>query len=450
MLPIVETETELFDLITEIKDHRIFVAPVLKDPFLHYSINKLSLLYLYDLTIGKECIVSFNHSEALSINESLLSNLLCSSKECFVLNLKYLLSKITCDHIYDAHMVVYFLTNKSIDIEEFDTSVHDYFNQKYSNLKNLNHLIPIVKHHEKFGNLIKEYKDALTEFTISDTFLKYNNVVKTLHHIEINGMYVDSNILKETFPNVTITNDFVYTEYNPYTTTGRPSNRFDSVNYAALNKESGVRKAFKSRFGNDGFLLQFDYDAYHIRLLGELLGYQFPGKVNMHEHLGCQYFGKEILTPEEYEQSKGITFKLLYGGIEKEFLEIPFFKLVDDFTKINWKLYKDQKYLETPIYKRTLKNTFFTEMNSQKLLNYLIQSLEMEETIAILDTLTSFNKGFKSKIILYTYDSILVDFHKDDGGKYIKQCQRILECNGKYPVKIQAGYDYNNLKNVKV
>jgi hypothetical protein len=450
MIPIVETESEILDLIKEVKDNRIFVAPILKDPFLHYTVNTLSLLYLYDLTLNKECIVSFNHSEALSINESLLKDLLCSSKECFVLNLKYLLSKVDCANIYDANMVIYFLTNKSIDVEEFDTSVHDYFNQKYSNLKNLNHLIPIVKHHEKFGDLIREYKDQFKTFTINETFLKYNNVIKTLHHIEFNGMYVDDSILKESFPHVTITDNFVYTEYNPYTTTGRPSNRFDSVNYAALNKETGVRKAFRSRFGKDGFLLQFDYDAYHIRLLGELLGYQFPGKINMHEYLGRQYFGKEELSPEEYEQSKSITFKLLYGGIEKEFLEIPFFKLVDDFTKTNWKLYKEQKYLETPIFKRTLKNTFFSEMNSQKLLNYLIQSLEMEETMAILDTLTSFNKGYKSKIILYTYDSILIDFHKDDGGKYIKQCQKILECNGKYPVKVQAGYDYQLLKNVTV
>ena len=450
MIPIVETESEILDLIKEVKDNRIFVAPILKDPFLHYTVNELSLLYLYDLTLNKECIVSFNHSEALSINESLLKDLLCSSKECFVLNLKYLLSKVDCANIYDANMVIYFLTNKSIDVEEFDTSVHDYFNQKYSNLKNLNHLIPIVKHHEKFGDLIREYKDQFKTFTINETFLKYNNVIKTLHHIEFNGMYVDDNILKESFPHVTITDNFVYTEYNPYTTTGRPSNRFDSVNYAALNKETGVRKAFKSRFGKDGFLLQFDYDAYHIRLLGELLGYQFPGKINMHEYLGRQYFGKEELSSEEYEQSKSITFKLLYGGIEKEFLEIPFFKLVDDFTKTNWKLYKDQKYLETPIFKRTLKNTFFSEMNSQKLLNYLIQSLEMEETMAILDTLTSFNKGYKSKMILYTYDSLLIDFHKDDGGKYIKQYQKILECNGKYPVKVQAGYDYQLLKNVTV
>lgn len=448
MLPIVETESELFDLITEIKDHRIFVVPILKDPFLHYQVNGLSLLYLYDLTINKDCIVSFSHSEALSIKEELLHDLLCSSKECFVLNLKYILSKVACEHMYDANLVIYFLTNKPTDLEEYNTPVHDYFNQKYSSLNNLNHLIPIVKQYEKCNNIINEHKDIFKEFTISEPFLKYNNVIKTLNKIEVNGMYVDESIFKETFPNATITNGFVYTEYNPYTTTGRPSNRFDSVNYAALNKESGVRKAFKSRFGNDGFLIQFDYDAYHIRLLGELLGYQFPGKLNMHEYLGRQYFGKDELSAEEYEQSKGITFKLLYGGIEKEFLEIPFFKLVDDFTKTNWKLYKDQKYLETPIYKRTLKNTFFTEMNSQKLLNYLIQSLEMEETMAILDTLTLFNKEYKSKLILYTYDSILIDFHKDDSGKYIKQCQNILEYNGKYPVKVQVGYDYQLLKNV--
>jgi hypothetical protein len=87
-------------------------------------------------------------------------------------------------------------------------------------------------------------------------------------------------------------------------------------------------------------------------------------------------------------------------------------------------------------------------MNSQKLLNYLIQSLEMEETMAILDTLTSVNERYKSKIILYTYDSVLIDFHKDDGGKYIHKVKNILECNGKYPVKCSIGYDYHNLKNV--
>jgi hypothetical protein len=448
MMPIIETHEELERLIPKVSGHRLFVAPILKDSFLHYQVNTLSVVFIYDLTVNRHTIISIDHSEGLKIENPNLTAVLCSAKEVFVLNLKYLLNNINCSHIYEANLVPYFLTNKSIDIEEFNTSVHDYFNQKYSNLKNLNFLLPIVKQHEKYYNIIQEYLNLFKNFEITDTFIKYNEVTKTLNKIETNGLYVQEDIFKQTFPSATITNGFVYTEYNLYTTTGRPSNRFDSVNYAALNKETGIRKAFKSRFGDDGFLLQFDYDAYHIRLLGELLGYQFPSKENMHRYLGRYYFGKDNLTAEEYEQSKGITFKLLYGGIEKEFLEIPFFKLVDEFTKTNWKLYKTQKYLETSIYKRTLKNDFFVDMNSQKLLNYLIQSLEMEETMGILSALMSYNEQYKSKIILYLYDSILIDFHKDDGGKYIKQCQKILECNGKYPVKVQAGYDYQLLKNV--
>jgi hypothetical protein len=448
MMPIIETIEELERLIPKVAGHRLFVAPILKDPFLHYKVNELSLIFIYDLTIDRHTIISIDHSEGLKINNPIISEVLCSAKEVFIFNLKYILNTIKCDHIYDANLVYYFITNKSIDSEEFNTSVHDYFNQKYSNLKNLNFLLPIVKQHEKFYNVIQEYLDLYKSFQISESFIKYNTIIKTLNKIEMNGLNVDSNILKESFPNVTITNEFVYTEYNPYTTTGRPSNRFDSVNYAALNKDSGVRKSFKSRFGNNGFLLQFDYDAYHIRLLGELLGYQFPGKINMHEYLGRYYFGKEELTQEEYDQSKSVTFKQLYGGIDEEFLNIPFFKLVDDFTKTNWKLYKTQKYIETPIYKRILKSDFFNDMNSQKLLNYLIQSLEMEETMAILDTLTSVNERYKSKIILYLYDSVLIDFHKDDGGKYIHDIKQLLECNGKYPVKCAVGYDYHNLKNV--
>ena len=45
----------------------------------------------------------------------------------------------------------------------------------------------------------------------------------------------------------------VYSEYNPYTTTGRPSNRFGGTNFAALNKTDGSREKYISRF--DGGML---------------------------------------------------------------------------------------------------------------------------------------------------------------------------------------------------
>ena len=49
-----------------------------------------------------------------------------------------------------------------------------------------------------------------------------------------------------------IDNGRVYTQYNLKTLTTRPSNKFKGVNYAALNKENGCRKAFLPT--NDKFL----------------------------------------------------------------------------------------------------------------------------------------------------------------------------------------------------
>ena len=47
--------------------------------------------------------------------------------------------------------------------------------------------------------------------------------------------------------------------------TTRPSNKFNGVNYAALNKDNGCRKSFIPR--NDKFI-ELDIGAYHPTLLG--------------------------------------------------------------------------------------------------------------------------------------------------------------------------------------
>ena len=136
------------------------------------------------------------------------------------------------------------------------------------------------------------------------------------------------------FKQILVRNNKTFTEYNIYTTTGRPSNRFGGVNYAAINKEDGTRKSFVSRF-EYGMLIEFDYDSYHLRLIADVIGYKFP-EGSVHRYFGRQYFGKEELTEEEYEQSKQMTFKLLYGGITKEFENIEFFKKVNILIKSLW------------------------------------------------------------------------------------------------------------------
>jgi hypothetical protein len=47
----------------------------------------------------------------------------------------------------------------------------------------------------------------------------------------------------------------------------------------------------------------------------------------------------------------------------------------------------------------------------------------------------------KSKIILYTYDSILIDFSKEDGIETVTKIKELLESTG-YTTKMKKGLDY--------
>ncbi|MFN9978512.1 MAG: hypothetical protein ACK53Y_01290, partial [bacterium] len=80
--------------------------------------------------------------------------------------------------------------------------------------------------------------------------LKYSKAIQTLGRLEGAGVkvvrekFIDSfNFNEQYLPK----NDRVFTQYNPYTTTGRPSNRHLNVNYSALNKSDGTREMFISR-----------------------------------------------------------------------------------------------------------------------------------------------------------------------------------------------------------
>ena len=53
----------------------------------------------------------------------------------------------------------------------------------------------------------------------------------------------------------------------------------------------------------------------------------------------------------------------------------------------------------------------------------------------------------KSSLILYTYDSFLIDFNNKDGAETVKKIQKILESDN-YLTKAKAGFDYNSMKDI--
>jgi len=80
-------------------------------------------------------------------------------------------------------------------------------------------------------------------------------------------------------------------------------------------------------------------------------------------------------------------------------------------------------------------------MNPQKLMNYVMQSLETSRNIKILKEVLSYLKDKKTEAVLYTYDSILFDFSKEDGKEVLKTLENILSEQGKYPVSFKYGSD---------
>ena len=87
-------------------------------------------------------------------------------------------------------------------------------------------------------------------------------------------------------------------------------------------------------------------------------------------------------------------------------------------------------------------------MNKNKLFNYTIQLMETENNMRVLSQLIPEIKNDKSKLILYSYDSFLLDFDMEDGLNYLKKVKEIIEQNGKFPVKVSWGVDYHEMKDI--
>ena len=139
-----------------------------------------------------------------------------------------------------------------------------------------------------------------------------------------------------------------------------------------------------------------------------MIGYKFP-KGSVHKYFAKQY-------DVSYEESKGLSFKFLYGGIPKEIAEnIPFFGEVDKYIKSKWSEYKKNFSVLSDIYNKRIHSDNLSDMNPNKLFNYVLQASETEYNLSILNDINDLLCEYNTNIILYTYDSVLFDYDIKDG-----------------------------------
>ena len=419
---IIEKDNQLDDFLLENQNEDCFIIPILSDVNRHPLENTLCAVYV-KIVDGDEGLLCFNHGETLKLS---LEKLLTLDKlgRKFVRDKKQLNHIVKLEDVVDVNLQYYMSKNEPLDWDELSTNTHDYFYRVMWKMKNTNRIIPILKHLE----LCREQVKVLERYFDLPIHKEYNDeIIDSLSFVESSGLRRDD--------------EMVYSEYNLFTSTGRPSNRFGGINFAALNKKDESRKPYTSRF-QDGILVEFDYDAYHLRLIGHILDYQFP-KGSVHEHMS-EFYGDV-----DYETSKSTSFQYLYGRIPQQVIDTnPFFSRVDKYIGKIWGKFKTQQFIESDIYNKRIYRKNLSAMNRNKLFNYMIQLLETENNMKVMSELIPFLKDKQSKLILYSYDSFLFDFKLTDGLDFLKGVKEILEQDGVFPTKSSKGLNYHEMEDI--
>lgn len=409
------------------------IFPIWCDIDKHPMNNEISFLYVRfrdDETDNgpykMDYILPFNHNDC----EKLDIDLTTSTQSKKVFNKKGLLqTNLDIQNMYDIQTELFFEEHKTIDILSY-TEVLTNFYRQIGLRDDLGKSISIMK----WVDVIREITNPLvntSEFTIIDSWID-NTLIPILSRVEQNGIRVVPKKFIDRFSKASkqLKGDTIFTEYNPYTMTSRPSNRHGGVNYGALKKKDGTRKIFIPREGKR--FLQYDYDAYHVRIIAKMVDFKIPHESG-HQWLADQYGCS-------YKNSKGRTFRILYGGVRDEDRKIPFFDLVDKHIQKMYRRAKIDGYVCT--YKgRKIYLDWFDRPNPQKVFNYILQATETELNIEIIKKLYENNI---TSLCLYTYDSFLFEIGRGEGDSKAEQIKEIVE-SFDFPVKASWGDDLSRV-----
>lgn len=386
----------------------------------HPAENKPCLVYIRPLEGTKGYVISLNHTEAINVTFNEVTSIVAQFEKVYTADLKRMLyyfsihNFLSCcvpPRVYDVHK----------------TKTHKIYKARFPKVKNLNRIIPIVKHYE---SLEQDYENLRSSLTITN--LKYANFYKRASLVYYGIEQSKFGINTELFFNYFYRRDnpWVYTQYNLNTSTTRPSNKFGGVNYAALNKKTGERKSFVPQ--NDYFV-ELDVKAYHPVIVSHLINYKFETD-DVHESFAKMY---EV----DREKAKEITFQQFYGSIFAKYKQLSYFKLLHGKQVELFDMYQNQGFLEEPISGYRFEKNILGDIKKEKLFNYYLQATESSYNVEIIENIQKLLQGLQTKLVLTVYDSFLFDV-KDKEKNILNNIKEVFD-KKRLNTSIKSGYDYN-------
>jgi len=430
---IINTLEQYNELVTRMNRELHVCTPIFRDIYLHPAANEIYCVG-YSFIDGDIYTVSITSKDAPIFPMPVATNHTFTTESTV--------------GGYDVLLLAHLRNEPIPDIKTFYSSTIHATYAYFQAVKHMHRLVPITvwvdvmrAYHRSLVALVEKYHGDVH----TSTYKGLHRAYTTLRQIEKSGVYVDIPRLITYFgegATRAVRDNLLYTQYNPYTTTGRPSNRYNGINFAALPKHDTSRAMMTSRFPG-GILLQFDFDAYHLRLVGNHANLQLP-TTPLHEYLGQLLFEKTTLTPEEYDLAKQHTFHVLYG--DNVDTDVPVLQEIKAVADSVYASYITQGFIKTPLFGRQI-HLSDTVIPKHKVFNYFVQALEFEYTSTLLDEVVTYLTTKLSKCILYTYDAILLDVAPDEYTTVRQGITRILEKDG-FPVKVYTGLTYHDMEKV--
>jgi len=383
--------SEQFEVLKNSGFKEAFVEIIPNNPYQHPTQNSICAFYVRPIEAHKGYILPFTHSECSKLYEDEVYLYLKGLDKIYVRDKKEFLHYTILKQLVDItlHLPPYIPPQ---------TTAHTILYNRFPDLLTINQLVPITKHYEVCEQIYDDLEHRVN--TVVNPF--YNDKATLVFNaIERNGIKIDKNEFETHFYQTE--DEFVYTQYNFKTLTTRPSNKFNGVNYAALNKENGCRRSF---IPNNRKFVELDISAYHPTLSAMLVDYVFD-EGDIHESFAKMY-------GVDYQKAKELTFKQLYGGVFEQYKDLEYFRKIQVYTDKLWANYQEHGWIEAPISGYQFCEWELENMNPQKLFNYVLQNMETSVNIEILFRIFKLLKGRKTKLVLYTYDSFLFDFDEDE------------------------------------
>src|SRR5210317_1557042 len=291
MFYIVEQESKLESL-KRLAKLGLYVDVISSNDLYHPKLSSTIAVYIRPLNSKHGFIIPINHDEGLNIPKDRIYDILSSASKLYTVNKKDLLYHFNLQEAIDLSLLYSMTKYDRLEYTRENNTLNHFYN-KFRDFPNINQLIPISKLYESCEKVYEQVKHVL-EYEIPSGFDFYNKTATNVFFLlEKSGLVIYYDNFVKMFnprdPLYNIVNNTVLTSYNLYNVTSRPTNAFNSVNFAAIPKSPEHRKCFKPQ--NDYFV-EFDFDGYHLRLLSEQVDYLLSSD-SANEQLAKLYFEKD-------------------------------------------------------------------------------------------------------------------------------------------------------------